>query len=80
MALVPLLRIFEVFVIAPAEKFPLESRATIALAVFAEAAVVAEFETFPEAVSVGTSPSTIVRKVGAAAPPLDGPAKIKFAF
>jgi hypothetical protein len=41
-----------VAVTVPAEKFPDASRATIADAVFASVAVVAEFATFPAAVIV----------------------------
>ena len=41
-------------VIVPAEKLPLLSRATIAFAVFADVAVVAEFDTFPAVATVAS--------------------------
>jgi hypothetical protein len=48
-----------VAVIVPALKFPLASRATIALAVFAFVAVVAEFDTLPAVAIVANFVSTI---------------------
>jgi hypothetical protein len=46
-------------VIVPAEKFPLASRATMALVVLALVAVVAEFETFPAVEIVASLVSAI---------------------
>jgi hypothetical protein len=50
---------FKLAVIVPAEKLPDESRATIVLAVFPLVAVVAEFATKPDAVSVANLPLAI---------------------
>jgi hypothetical protein len=48
-----------VAVIVPAEKFPLASRATMALAVLAEVAVVAVLDTFPAVAMVASLLSSI---------------------